>query len=27
MLDAIFVAAGFAMFLVGVMYTLACDRL
>jgi hypothetical protein len=27
MLDTIFVAAGFGMFVVGVMYVFACDRL
>jgi len=27
MLDVIFVAAGFGMFIVGVMYVFACDRL
>jgi len=27
MLDAIFVAAGFGMFFLGVMYVFACDRL
>jgi len=27
MLDAIFAGAGFGMFVVGVMYVFACDRL
>lgn len=27
MLDVIFIAAGFAFFLVAVLYTYACDRL
>jgi len=27
MLDVVFVAAGFGMFIVGVMYVFACDRL
>jgi len=27
MLDTIFVAAGFGMFIVGVMYVFACDKL
>jgi len=27
MLDVIFVAAGFGMFFVGVLYVFACDRL
>jgi len=27
MLDTIFVAAGFGVFIVGVMYVFACDRL
>jgi len=27
MLDAVFAAAGFAMFFVAIMYVFACDRL